>query len=235
MGVLFVCKTTNKLKGESSTMKKFLLIALSLLILSACGGEKPETKTETPKETEKIGDRGFVEKNFETGEQDAKRPILSEEEADFGNFKWGMPIEDIVNVHGAGYSTTAENTIFYNRIRIEGFASDAEYVFDNGKLSQATYFIMPDDVYEDKKQYLTDYKQLVEIYKKRFGAPVTEEIQFAEGKDTEDKAEQADLLAKGMLLFRTVWETDTTEIRVNMGKNEDANIVIGVRNIPITK
>lgn len=230
---LYIIPEKNNPKGETFTMKKFLLVALSVLMLSACGGEKQGSDTNT--ESERIGDRDFVEKSFETGDEKIKREILSEEEADFGNFKWGMPIVDIVNVHGAGYSTTAENTIFYRRIRIEGFASDAEYVFDDGKLSQATYFIMPDSVYDDKKQYLSDYEQLVSKYTKRFGTPVTSEIQFAEGKDTEDKAEQAELLAKGMLLFRTVWETDTTEIRVNMGKNEEGNVVIGVRNIPVNQ
>lgn len=214
-------------------MKKLLLIAAAVLMLASCGGN-----TEQPAEKEKIGDRGFNEKNFETNDQTAqKATILSEEEADFGNFKWGMSQEDVVNVHGGGYTRTDNSgansfTIRYNRIRIEGFASDAEYTFTDGKLSQAIYFIKPDSAYKDKTQYITEYKQLVQKYTDRFGKPSTDEIQFAEGKETDDIEEQAKLLVDGMLLFRTIWTTDTTEIRVNIGK-DNGDIVIGVRNIPI--
>ena len=209
-------------------MKKILLVLFAALMLTSCGGGKTEEKNE------KIGDRGYDENTFNTDQGEVEnRPILSEEEADFGNFKWGMPVEDIINVHGAGYSNPDTNTVRYNRIRIEGFASDAEYTFIEGKLSQAIYFIKPDSEYEDKEQYLADYQQLVKKYTDRFGTPSTDEIQFAEGKDTNVPAEQAKLLSEGMLLFRTVWTTDTTDIRVNMGKDQHGEIVIGVRNIPI--
>ena len=209
-------------------MKKILLVLFATLMLTSCGGGKTEEQNEN------MGDRGYDEKTFNTNQTEVeKRPILPEEEADFGNFKWGMPVDDIINVHGAGYSNPDTNTVRYNRIRIEGFASDAEYTFTEGKLSQAIYFINPDSVYENKEQYLADYKLLVQKYTERFGTPSTDEIQFAEGKDTEDTVEQAKLLGEGMLLFRTVWTTDTTDIRVNMGKDQNGEIVIGVRNIPI--
>lgn len=209
-------------------MKKILLVLFATLMLTSCGGGKTEETKE------KMGDRGYNENTFNTEDAEVeKRPILSEAEADFGNFKWGMPVEDIINVHGAGYSNPDTDTVRYNRIRIEGFASDAEYKFTEGKLSQAIYFIKPDAEYENKEQYLADYKLLVQKYTERFGAPSTDEIQFAEGKDTEDVAEQAKLLGEGMLLFRTVWTTDTTDIRVNMGKDQNGEIVIGVRNIPL--
>lgn len=220
-------------------MKKWLLVVAAVMMLASCSGgnttevNNEETNTQVNAENEKIGDRGYNEQNFETDERIETKPILPEEEADFGNFKWGMALDDVVNVHGAGYSNLDNNTIRYERVRIEGFASDAEYVFTDGKLSKATYFIMPDDEYEDKTQYISDYNSLAEIYTKRFGKPSKEEIQFAEGKDTDDIKEQGELLGKGMILFRKVWTTDTTEIRAVMAKKGD--ICIGVQITPINK
>lgn len=204
-------------------MKKLVLLLMATLMLTSCGG----TETE-----EHSGNRGHEEVNFGVGEKKENLNIIPEEEADFGNFKWGMSVEDVTNVHGGGYSMPEENKIRYNRIRIEGFASDAEYEFEDGKLVAATYFIMPDQEYEDGVQYVKDYEQLVGKYKERFGAPVVEEKQFAQGKETEDEEEIAKLLIEQMVMFRTVWETDTTEIRANMGVN-DGKIVIGIRNLPI--
>lgn len=202
-------------------MKKLLIAALAVLMLASCGG----------KDDEKIGDRGYDEQGFETGEKQEMKPILPEEECDFGNFQWGMALEDVVNVHGAGYTKPAQDTIRYERVRIEGFASDAEYVFTDGKLSGATYFIMPDSEYEDKMQYLTDYDSLKAIYTKCFGEPSEEEIQFATGMDTNDRGEQAQLLGEGNILFRTVWTTDTTEIRAVMAQKD--GICIGVKISPV--
>ena len=204
-------------------MKKILIAALAVLMLSACGGTNPE-QTE---EKEKIGDRGYEETTFDTGEEKQVKEILPEEECDFGNYQWGMALEAVTNVQGAGYKKLDANTIRYERVRIEGFASDAEYVFTDGALSGATYFIMPDSEYEDKMQYITDYESLSAIYTKRFGKPTEETIQFAPGMDTNDKAEQAQLLGEGNILFRTVWTTDTTEIRAVMAKKD--GLCIGVK------
>lgn len=209
-------------------MKKLLIILSAVLMLASCGG-----KTEENTENERIGDRGFNEQNFETGDRETAKPILPEEECDFGNFQWGMPLEDVVNVHGGGYSKVGDNTIRYERVRIEGFASDAEYEFTDSKLSQATYFIKPDEEYADKTQYLADYDALSAIYTKRFGEPVSDDVEFAAGKETDDKAEMAKLLGQGNVLFRRVWKTDTTEIRAVMARKDD--ICIGVKITPLNK
>lgn len=202
---------------------------MASLMLTSCGGEKPAEEKK-----EHIGDRGHEEVNFGTEQKVQETKILSEEEADFGNFKWGMTLEDVTSVHGGGYSKLSDDKIRYDRIRIEELASDAEYEFKDGKLVAATYFILPDQAYEDEVQYIRDYNSLIERYVKRFGKPIIEEKQFAQGKETEDEAEIAKLLTKSMVMFRTVWETDTTDIRVNMGIN-NGKIVIGIRNIPLEK
>lgn len=203
-------------------MKKLLLLLSAVFVLASCSADD-----------EKIGNRGYDETSFETNEEVESKPILPEEECDFGNFQWGMAVEDVVNVHGGGYSKPDENTIRYERVRTEGFASDAEYVFTEGKLSGATYFIMPDTEYEDKTKYIDDYEAISAIYTKRFGNPSEEETELAEGKEAGDKLSQAQLLSEGNILFRKVWVTDTTEIRAVMAKKGD--ICIGVKITPVNK
>lgn len=207
-------------------MKKILILLSAVLVLSSCGGAANDG-------SDKIGDRGHNEQNFETGERETTKPLLPEEECDFGNFQWGMPLDDVINVHGGGYSKVDENTIRYERVRTEGFASDAEYIFDNGGLSGATYFIMPDSAYEDKTRYLSDYDALSEIYTKSFGQPVSDDVEFASGKETGSEEERAELLGEGNVLFRRVWQSDTTEIRVVMARKDD--ICIGVKISPVNK
>ena len=191
-------------------------------MLTSCGTQSADNTAEDTKEQERIGDRGYNEKSFETNDKVESKPILPEEECDFGNFQWGMSLEDVVNVHGGGYSVLDENTIRYERVRIEGFASDAEYTFTDGKLSGATYFIMPDSEYDDKTQYITDFNALSEnIYKTFRQSHNRRNSIFADGKDTDDITEQGKLLGEGNILFRKVWETDTTEIRAVMAKKTD--------------
>lgn len=202
-------------------MKKILIAVMAVFMLAGCGNEKAQ----------QLGEIEYTEEAFDTGAKEEMKPILPEEECDFGNFQWGMALEDVANVHGSGYTKKEDGTIRYERVRIEGFASDAEYNFTDGRLSGATYFIMPDSEYGDKLQYLADYDSLKEKYTARFGAPADEEIQFAAGMETENRGEQAQLLGEGNILFRTVWKSPTTEIRVVMAQKD--GICIGVKISPI--
>ncbi len=211
-------------------MKKIILAILAVFMLGAC------TDAEKPQEEEtRIGDRGYNEERFVTGdEEDGAKPILPPEVCDFGNFQWGMALEDVVNVHGGGYKNIDANTIRYERVRIEGFASDAEYVFTEGKLSQATYFITPDNDYSYKTLYIEDYNELADIYTKRYGEVKEQEIEFARGMETDNVDKQGELLGQGNILFRKVWQTNTTELRAVMGK-KDEKVVIGVQITPINQ
>ncbi len=189
-------------------MKKIFAIVMSVFLFASCvsGGNGGN--------------------NEEYGEQ-------VRDKYDFGEFRWGMSIDNVVGVHGGGYAMLDENTIRYEIVRLEGFPSDAEYVFEDGKLVGATYFITPESQYDDSIQYLEDYDKLVDIYDEQFGEPVEKIMEFAPGKTTDSRERQAALLVEGNMLFRNVWKTKTTEIRAVMARKGD--VCIGVKMTPITE
>ncbi len=204
-------------------MKRLIFTALAMLMLASCGGAGEKSPL------------GQEEGLFGVEGQTEITPVLSEEECDFGNLQWGMEVAEVQEEHGSAYTKPTPHTLRYERVRVEGFPSDAEYVFTDNKLSGAEYFIMPDREYEDKMQYLIDYKNLKAIYDERFGEPVEEELQFATDDETDDEEEQAELLYEKQLLFRTVWQSETTEVRMVMANRPDIEgICIGVKFTPVS-
>ena len=200
-------------------MKKkiFLLTTISLtLLLSACGDSTEYVETNGEIEEKQSDYVVNIDDSFNSGvEIDDTKKTLSAEEADFRNLKWGMTKDEVSYAQGTGYREPDENTMYYTRLREEGFPADAEYTFNDGKLVQGIFYIT-----ENKSEApisVEDFMELVNSLKERFGEPKIADLVYTnEGDATDDTQKQLELVKQGLLQFRTGWMLDGTELRVVM-------------------
>lgn len=201
-------------------MKKFLFVATIIsgaVLLSSCGG------TQTVSQNEKYNLKGeevenvvISDNSFSTGEKvDESRKTLSVEEADFRSLKWGMTKDEVEEYEGTGYREPDDNTMYYTRVREEGFPADAEYTFVEGKLVQGIFYITENKT--DSPVSVEDYMELVNSLRARFGEPSIADLVYTNKSDTtEDTKVQLELVKQGKLQFRTGWMLEDTELRVVM-------------------
>lgn len=203
-------------------MKKSLFVTTilsSLVLLSSCGGTSkvPQDREYVLKEEEAIVEEVVkADNSFYTGEKaDESRKSLSVEEADFRSLKWGMTKDEVQTYEGTGYREPNENTMYYTRVREEGFPADAEYTFVEGKLVQGIFYITENK--SDNPILVEDFMNLVNSLKARFGDPKVADLVYVNESDkTEDALKQLELVEQGLLQFRTGWMLEDTELRVVM-------------------
>ena len=200
-------------------MKKSLFIltvAISMLLISSCssGGSVPEGSKVGKEKREQTAEIVKTDNSFNTGEKpEETKKKLSAEEADFRSLKWGMTKDEVLYYEGTGFREPDENTMYYTRVREEDFPADAEYTFVDGKLVQGIFYIT-----ENKSNApiaISDYNELVESLKARFGEPELVDTVFVKEEDrTDDEQKQLELIGQGLLQLRTRWIIDDTELRV---------------------
>ncbi len=198
-------------------MKKniFLLTTISLMLLLSACGDSTEYEGKNGEIEEKQADYVVnIDDSFNTGvELDDTKKTLSAEEADFRNLKWGMTKDEVSYAQGTGYREPDENTMYYTRLREEGFPADAEYTFNDGKLVQGIFYITENKT--DAPIAVEDFMELVNSLKERFGEPQIADLVYKKEEDTtDDPLKQLELVKQGLLQFRTGWILEDTELRV---------------------
>ena len=201
-------------------MKKFLFVATiisSVALLSSCGEKQTDlTNQKYGLKEEVVEEIVKADNSFSTGEKvDESRKTLSVEEADFRSLKWGMTKDEVQTYEGTGYREPDDNTMYYTRVREEGFPADAEYTFVEGKLVQGIFYITENK--SDNPVSVEDFMDLVNSLKVRFGDPNIADLVYVKESDkTEDPLKQLELVKQGLLQFRTGWMLEDTELRVVM-------------------
>lgn len=206
-------------------MRKILsVISVALLcvaVLSGCGPKDKskidvgETNTK-PEEEKKDEYVVKLDDSFDSGvDLSEKRETLSPEEADFRNLKWGMTKDEVTYAQGTGYREPDESTLYYTRLREEGYPADAEYTFEEGKLVMGVFYIVNNK--EDSPVAIADYDDLCNTLAQRFGEPTLVSPYYADGvEETDDKEQQLQLIRESKLQLRTGWMLEGTELRVVM-------------------
>lgn len=213
-------------------MRKFTLAVLAILCLtmsiSGCSGSN-KNKNTAKKHTAEVSKKLDIAKieeeqkaeyvveiddSFDSGvELEKARQTLSPEEADFRNLKWGMSKDDVVYAQGTGFREPKENTLYYTRVREEGYPADAEYTFEDGKLAMGIFYITKNK--DDKPVTVADYDDLVKSLEGRFSNPDIVDAVYTDKSDkTDDYDEQLNLIKKNKLQLRTGWELDGTQLRI---------------------
>lgn len=165
-------------------------------------------------------------------EQPTEEPIktLEPEKRDFRALKWGMSLSDVTQNEGEGYSMVKQGVIRYNSLKIDDIPVEAEYTFENDKLSSCIYYST--NMHQKTEEYITEYKKLIEKYKSKYGAYKYSEEKWAEDVD-KSKTDSTEALENGMMMYRTGWEKGNTAINLVLFRDNDSKIKIGIRYTPI--
>lgn len=211
-------------------MKKIMYVVLSAVItagaLSGCGAN--DENAIDPKKEQKSDYVVNIDDSFNSGvELDDTKKTLSPEESDFRNMIWGMSKEDVIYAQGTGYREPDENTLYYTRVREEGYPADAEYTFEDNKLVKGVFYITENK--EDKPVTIADYDELSNSLAQRYGTPKLHDYAYVSADDeTDDVNEQASLIKENKLQLRTAWALNGTELRVVMFC-KNGNLCIGLQ------
>jgi len=221
-----------------------LVFAVSVTLLSGCGEKKTSSSSNSSssnstnaKKIEEEQQSDYIvniDDSFDSGiDLSETRETLSPEEADFRNLKWGMTKEEVVYAQGTGYREPDENTLYYTRVREEGYPADAEYTFEENKLVKGIFYIT--DNKEEKPVSVKDYNELADSLSARFGTPFLEDSVYTNDEDKTDSPEkQAELILQNKLQLRTAWELNGTELRVVLFRKSGA-LCIGLQYKYITE
>lgn len=202
-------------------MKKILIYGavLSVLALSASCSQNATVLDET------VAD-GFAI------ERPAEEPVqtLEPEKRDFRGLKWGMSLSDVTKNEGEGYSMMKQGVIRYNNLKIDDMPVEAEYTFENDKLSTCIYYST--NMHQKTEEYVNEYKSLIEKYKNKYGNYQYSEEKWAEEAD-KSTLDSSEALETSMMMYRTGWEKGNTAVNLVLFRDTDSKIKIGIRYTPV--
>lgn len=202
-------------------MKKILKYSciIAVLVLSAACTREATVLDET------VAD-GFVI------EQPTEEPVktLEPEKRDFRGLKWGMSLSDVTKNEGSGYSMVKHGVIRYNNLTIDDIPVEAEYTFEEDKLSSCIYYTT--NMHQKADEYVSDYKSLIKKYENKYGKYKYSEEKWADGAD-KSSTSTSEALENGIMMYRTGWEEGNTVINLVLFKDTDSKIKIGIRYLPV--
>ena len=155
---------------------------------------------------------------------------LEPEKRDFRGLKWGMSLSDVTKNEGEGYAMVKQGVIKYNNLKIDDIPVEAEYTFEEGKLAMCIYYTQ--NTHSAAEEYINEYKDLIEKYKKKYGKYEYSEEKWADGQ-SKNEAKVAQALEDGIMMFRTGWEKGNTKVNLVLFKDTDSKIKIGIRYTPV--
>lgn len=154
------------------------------------------------------------EKTSEVRKED-NSSFSDRDNCDFRNAKWGDSRETVKK-----YETT--KTFLYDEkdglvceISVGGYSAYAMYYFENDKLYMGIYDIEPGN-YSNPGQYIVAHNSLKDQLTEKYGQPIASDIIKLNDERLIDMAGPADALKFGYVDYKSIWNTDSTYIGLNM-------------------
>ncbi len=182
---------------------------------------KEDNKSDAEKETKEKKDSEVpmstvapaVEKELEEDK------ISDQETYDFKKFHWGDSLEHVIEIEGEpdgdGEMTEIKSNYIVYDTTVAGKSALLAYYFCDEGLWQTRYVLTESHTNEDL--YIDDYETLKTQLTKKFGDPLLDlESWQDDGKEERYKDKKGDALSYGYLTYWTWYQTDTTDIDLDM-------------------
>jgi hypothetical protein len=128
---------------------------------------------------------------------------------DFRNARWGMSMEEIMdNEDGSLQYEGDHRLLFRDEIMDKKFM--IEYVFGQGQLYKAVFWLVEDYVMENN--YIHDYFAFKKVITGKYGAPVKERVIWNKSHLRDDQSQWGVAVSVGDLAYFTAWENENTAI-----------------------
>ncbi len=138
---------------------------------------------------------------------------------DFRQTRWGMSQEEVKSSEKDSPRDERPEVIVYLG-EYEEMEALIGYVFEKGKLVNGGYAFLDRPL--DLDNYIRDYENLKKSLVSQYGKPYVDESVWNPGeKPEEDPKKFAEAVCSGRLRYMTVWETDTTLIKLTLERRRD--------------
>lgn len=136
----------------------------------------------------------------------------------FRNTKWGMTREEVKATEFAGLVEDKDNLLVFIDVIGGNMETLVAYIFADGKLIRGKYLFRTEHV--NKNDYITDYKRVKETLKLKYGSPTSDEEIWHDNFYKDEPEKLGIAISIGHLVYRTKWETGTTEISLVLHENK---------------
>ena len=146
----------------------------------------------------------------------------------FRNTRWGMNKAQVVRIEGS--PNHRENSggldIIQYPQKILNMDCMIGYVFAYNKLAKAKYSFLAN--YEDKNQYIHNYKKIKDILIQKYGKSEAEKVLWQDKQYQNDRSNWGLAISLGHLEFSSLWKDSKTKIqlRVYGGRNRVFLVVL---------
>lgn len=145
---------------------------------------------------------------------------------DFRNATWGMSPSQVKSSESSKLIQETSELLVYETT-LAGFEVYAGYVFAEGKLTRAKYILT--ETHSNDNDYVTDYKRLNSLLKKKYGEPVEDKTHWkTDPYNKNDESQWGYAIYKGNLILYSTYRTSTTEIEIMLSA-KDYYIINGIQ------
>lgn len=200
-------------------LKRFFALAMTgIVLLSGC-----QNKVVEPQETNKLNEEKIIIEES-SSPISTEIPIKQRSNVDFRNAKWGENMET-VKKYEIDATLSGDEDQLSGEVNVGGYDSYVGFFFDDNKLYEGIYAFALN--YSNAGQYIPVYEDLKSMLTQKYGEPYEDEIIPLTKQSQIDYTGPAHSLEYGYVVYRSQWETDTTNILLGMSaENYEVKLLI---------
>jgi hypothetical protein len=128
---------------------------------------------------------------------------------DFRKAKWGMTLAEVKKSEEISVHDSSDKMLLYHTVLNQKDA-EIEYLFSNGKLTQATYTI--NEGYYDPADTYDDFVMFEEVLKNKYGKPASVEKIGVGTESIRKSLSEPVAMSLGYLILKSTWDLSKTSI-----------------------
>lgn len=154
-----------------------------------------------------------------SGQGGGEKKPSGKDSVDFRQARWGMSQDEVKSTEKSSPTDERPEVITY-REDYDGIPALIGYVFEGGKLVSGGYVFM--ERHEEPGDYIRDYESLKKSLVEEYGKPIVDRVDWKEGEvPEEDPAMFGEAVCSGRLRYLSLWETDTTLLKLTLDRRKD--------------